>query len=66
MLVEPNCWKRKCKHYKGVRQPDGTEKYEVSYCAAFPLGIPADIINGKNDHTKPYPGDNGIQFEEVK
>ena len=42
----------KCKHYIG----DG-------YCQAFLDGIPGEILSGRNDHTKPYPGDNGIQFE---
>ncbi len=35
-------------------------------CKAFLLGIPEEILIGEVDHTKPYPGDNGIQFEEVK
>lgn len=34
-------------------------------CAAFPdLGsIPLEIWQGKNPHTAPVEGDNGIQFE---
>lgn len=34
-------------------------------CAAFPTGdgIPYVIWDGENDHTKPFRGDNGIQFE---
>lgn len=32
-------------------------------CKAFPGGIPEAIITGENDHTEPYPGDNGIRFE---
>jgi hypothetical protein len=31
-------------------------------CTAFPLGIPAPLIEGRY-HSKPYPNDNGIQFE---
>ncbi|HNO26971.1 MAG TPA: hypothetical protein PKK94_28590 [Leptospiraceae bacterium] len=34
-------------------------------CKAFGT-IPDDIWLGKVEHTKPYPGDNGIQFEEMK
>ena len=64
MLQEPKCFTRKCKHYLGVIQPDGTEMTETNYCKAFPESIPNEIAYGDNDHTKPFPGDNGIQFEE--
>jgi len=43
-----------CRHGKGKRK-----------CAAF-SEIPLEIWEGRNDHTEPYPGDNGIQFEPVK
>ena len=35
MLAEPKCWKRKCKHYLGIIQPDGTEMTEINNCKAF-------------------------------
>jgi hypothetical protein len=40
-----------CKHTTGDRK-----------CKPF-ARIPDDIWFGKHDHTKPYPGDNGILFE---
>lgn len=33
-------------------------------CAAFPKEIPRIILTNKFNHKQPYPGDNGIQFEE--
>lgn len=43
-----------CKHLTRQRE-----------CAAFAGDVPLEIWNGDNDHRKPYPGDNGIQFEPV-
>ena len=35
-------------------------------CDAYPDEIPDEIfITGEHDHTQPYDGDNGIQFEPV-
>ena len=50
MIEEPNCSKRQCKWLQGVIQPDGTEQSEVSYCPAFPDGIPDNIAYGDNKH----------------
>lgn len=33
-------------------------------CDAFPAGIPDEIWSGEDDHTKPFPGDKGIMFEQ--
>ena len=44
-----------CKHWK---------KESWYSCDAFEK-IPEDIWEAKNNHTKPYPGDNGILFEAV-
>lgn len=45
-----------CKHYTKFSVPPT--------CAAFPRGIPEEILNGKDDHKRPFRGDNGIQYEE--
>ncbi|MCX6082013.1 MAG: hypothetical protein NTW32_21000 [Chloroflexi bacterium] len=33
-------------------------------CAAFPEGIPKDLIYSDKIHNAPYPGDHGITFEQ--
>ena len=63
MLFESQCRQRKCKHYRGVVQPDGTEMSERVVCAAFPTGIPDEIAYGGNPHQTPFEGDQGIQYE---
>lgn len=35
-------------------------------CVAFPRSIPAAIISGVYDHTKPYEGDGGIGFVPLR
>lgn len=37
---------------------------EPRSCAAF-KEIPLEIWLGEKDHRQPYPGDNGIIFEEI-
>ncbi len=42
----------RCGHYSGKAK-----------CKAFPQGIPDLILSGEDQHTEPFPGDGGIQFE---
>ncbi|MFA5526515.1 MAG: hypothetical protein WC992_06805 [Acholeplasmataceae bacterium] len=65
MIMAPHCFKRKCRHYRGILQPDGTEATEVPYCDAFPEGIPNEIAYGDNLHTRPLADqENDIVFEK--
>ena len=44
----------KCKHF-----------IKPFTCKAFKV-IPSEIAKGMNNHTQPYKGDNGIQFEPIE
>jgi len=67
MISSPNCFERKCKHYIGVKNfSSEVETDEQNICSAFKNGIPTEIAYGTNLHTKPYEGDNGIQFEPIE
>jgi hypothetical protein len=57
MILRSQCVN--CKHKinaQGERYPRGT-------CAAFPHGIPKEIVFSQFDHRYRYPGDNGIGWE---
>lgn len=58
MIYSPVC--NLCKHFS-IR---GTIDSGIHVCDAFPDGIPDEIWQGNNNHTKPYLGDHGIQFEQ--
>ena len=49
-----------CVHFgKGQAEEEGTGLT----CAAFPKGIPDELLFGDHDHRHPFEGDSGIQFE---
>lgn len=60
VLKQPECSKRSCKHFMGVK---GEEPDQKVFCKAFPDGIPNEIAYGPNKHLTPVNGDHGIQFE---
>lgn len=67
MLLEPNCYRRHCKYYRGVKNDSipFNEAEERNFCAAFPDRIPGEIAYGDNDHSKPLEGQgNDITFEK--
>jgi hypothetical protein len=55
--VSEICWN--CLYFGGKSPADRT-------CKAFPGGIPLKIWLGENDHTKPFPNDNGFRFVPFK
>ena len=63
MMAEPQCSKRRCTHFMGVKN-DGDESTERVVCKAFPEGIPSVIAYEDNLHTETYPGDGGITYEK--
>ena len=47
-----------CKHYH-------YQDEENNRCDAYAESIPFEILTSVVDHTRPYPGDNGIRFEPI-
>lgn len=54
----------RCKHWNFDLQSPPEGDWHAT-CAAFPNGIPREILTGDRHHTTPFPGDNGIQYEPV-
>jgi len=48
-----------CKHFNN-------DNPYAETCAAFRGGIPKEILFDGNQHTEPFEGDNGIQYEEIE
>lgn len=51
----------------GVTRPQCNECVHLfagkTACAAFPDGIPKEILLNRHDHREAYPGDKGVRFE---
>ena len=41
-----------------------SQEYEPGKCEAFPDGIPDELLRENVLHDKPYPGDNGLRYEQ--
>ncbi len=55
MVIIPRCVD--CKHLNQDRS------LPAMSCAAYPDGIPQEIVNNSLFHDRPYPGDHEIRFE---
>lgn len=54
-MTTPRIQCYECKHY-----------IKDFICNAYKKDIPKIIFFNEHDHTKPFKGDNGIQFEPIK
>jgi len=63
MIPQPQCVKRRCKHFVGVTPDDGKGEEQRPICKAFPKGIPDEIAYGNELHLQSFEGDHGIQYE---
>ena len=56
-------------NYESCLTCEHINRKDTTKCDAFPEGIPFAIVSGGIEHTKPFPGDNGIIYspnESVK
>lgn len=60
--MEADTWSDRCGACKRCR--DGHGDVEGFTCAAFPDGIPKEILTGEHDHSEPYQGDKGVRKED--
>ena len=68
--------KKRIEYYSEGKQADAYKgpicntckhrKPKTVKCAAYPAGIPNNILTSKVDHRKPYIKDNGIQYEPIE
>lgn len=66
MLKECQCLS--CKHYKHDNNLIYCSAFEEpikNHRALYPCAIPEEILDGIVEHTKPYPGDNGVMYEPI-
>ncbi len=57
MMADPQC--DYCKHVDRARM------YKQGYyCAAYPDGVPDEILSNAVDHAEAYAGDHDIRFEQ--
>ena len=54
-----------CKHFKADSMPPTWGEKPKPSCAAFPDGLPLEVWLGKNKHTTPIEGDQGLLFESI-
>lgn len=62
VLAQSQCFA--CKHRVSPLSLPEPQRYERgTFCAAFPEGIPGEILDDTLDHREPIAGDHGIQWE---
>ena len=61
VLAQSQCFA--CKHRVSpfTLPPDQWDR--DTFCAAFPDGIPGNVMDDTLDHRQPIPGDHGVRWE---